>query len=181
MQPLLWLRCEVLDILGVWLYIITFFPGFDGSSQLTTIQLRVIHAYSSLPFTPMFQYFGRQSINMCCPDNFEEMDTSLEYWRKTNFFVSEKFIFKKSPSDPNISWETLQRCLSNLTFPQKGHWIMLLPWSIPFFFWFETAKITKVWLSTVGDLEMVQQDSELSDMQFFNMTCYCNIQLHWFS
>lgn len=27
---------------------------------------------------------------------------------------------------------------------------------------------------------MVQQDSELSDMQF-NMTRYCIIQLHWFS
>lgn len=82
----------------------------------------MIHAYSSLPFTPMLQYFGQQSINMCCPDNFEEMDTSLEYWRKTNFFVSEKFIFKKSPSDPNFSEEVLQRCLSKSNFfSEKGH------------------------------------------------------------
>ena len=55
------------------------FPGFDGSSQLAAIQLRVIHAHSPLPFTPMLQYFGRQRMNMRCPDNFEEMDTSLQY------------------------------------------------------------------------------------------------------
>jgi hypothetical protein len=75
---LLWPLCEVLEILVIWLYIIAYFPGLDGSSQLTTIQLWVIHAYSSLPFILVLQDFSWQSINMCCPDNSEEMESSLK-------------------------------------------------------------------------------------------------------
>lgn len=41
---------------------------------------------------------------------------------KINFFVSEKFIFKKSPNDPNVFKEALQRCLSKYDFSsEKEH------------------------------------------------------------
>lgn len=121
-QQLLWLLCEVLEVLGIWLYIITFFPGFDNSFQLTTIQLWVIHTYSSLPFTPMLHYFGRQSINMCCPDNFEEWIPALNTEERPTSLCQRNLFLKSHQSDPNFSQEALQRCLSKFIFSsEKGH------------------------------------------------------------
>lgn len=147
---LLWPLGEVLEVLGLGLYFITISPGFDGRSQLTTVQRRVIHAYSSLPLTPMFQCSGRQTINMCCPDNFEEMDTSLEYWRPTSLYHSNLF-FKSYQMTLTFLKRVFKDACQNLTSaPEKGQAELYFPdeeMRDPFLFWFGTVKIMKhsVW------------------------------------
>lgn len=127
------------------------FPGFDGSSQLTTIQFWVIHAYSPLPFTPMLQNFGRQRINICCPDNFEEMDTSLEYWRSTSLY--QRNLFLRSHQMTLTFFKRLFKdACQNLTSPQRKstlNYTTLI--ECPFFFWLGTATMTKIPLSTAWD------------------------------
>jgi hypothetical protein len=127
------------------------FPGFDGSSQLAAIQLRVIHAHSPLPFTPMLQYFGRQRMNMRCPDNFEEMDTSLQYWRSTSSY--QRNLFLRSHQMTLTFFKRLFKyACQNLTSPQRKstlNYTTLM--KCPFFFWLGTATMTKIPLSTARD------------------------------
>lgn len=172
--------CEMLEALGVWLYIITSSPGFDGFSQLTAIQLWVIHAYSSLPFTSMLQYFGRQSINMCCPDNLEEMDTSLEDCRPTSLYQRNLFL-KSHQMTLTFLKRLFKDACQNLTSPQRKvilNYTTLMKYA--FFFWFGTAKIMKIFLSTAWDFYMVHVDTVLSHIQL-TVICYYVTQFNWFS
>ena len=115
----MWSLCEVLEVLGVWLWIIT----FQVLMVVLNLQLSTLGDSRLQPFaihTHVTVFWPAEEKHVLPRQIW---GNGYQPWiLKINFFVSEKFIFKKSPNDPNLFKDALQRCLSKSDFSsEKEH------------------------------------------------------------